>query len=201
MVGSVTRWLQMLRDGGSAARNEAAEQIWLRYCHQLLSLVRRRLSTRIRRREDEDDVLQQMYLSFCTRQARNEFQLHDRTGLWNILLTLTLRKVADTIRRQTAAKRNPSREQPRQAVDDSCAGSGEEEFPSPTEPSPMEVAAFTEELEHLLRRLDRPLFREVACLKILGYTNAEIAAKLDCTVRTVERKLSGIRERWQGHGR
>jgi DNA-binding CsgD family transcriptional regulator len=40
----------------------------------------------------------------------------------------------------------------------------------------------------------------VAVWKLEGYTNAEIAAKLDCTPRTVERKLRIIRGLWQREG-
>jgi DNA-directed RNA polymerase specialized sigma24 family protein len=31
-----------------------------------------------------------------------------------------------------------------------------------------------------------------------GYTNEEIAGRLGCTVRSVERKLHRIRTRWEG---
>jgi DNA-directed RNA polymerase specialized sigma24 family protein len=32
-----------------------------------------------------------------------------------------------------------------------------------------------------------------------GFTNEEIAVKLGCTTRTVERKLDRIRQRWAEH--
>ena len=49
----------------------------------------------------------------------------------------------------------------------------------------------------LLGRLGDDALRSVALWKLEGYTNAEIAARLDCTVRTVERKLERIRAYWE----
>ena len=39
--------------------------------------------------------------------------------------------------------------------------------------------------------------RNIATWKMEGYTNQEIAAKLDCAPSTVERKLQRIRTQWQ----
>ena len=65
------------------------------------------------------------------------------------------------------------------------------------DPSPDEAAAFAEEVELLLGRLQDDL-RRIALWKLEGHTNAEIAAlpEMKCTVRTVERKLRLIREVW-----
>jgi DNA-binding CsgD family transcriptional regulator len=48
--------------------------------------------------------------------------------------------------------------------------------------------------------LNDPDLRQIAFCKLEGYTNQEIAARLDCTVRTVERKLEGIRAYWDTAG-
>ena len=50
--------------------------------------------------------------------------------------------------------------------------------------------------EELLMKLDEPL-RRLAVMKLMGYTNGEIATSLDCTERTVERKLQLIRMTWE----
>jgi DNA-directed RNA polymerase specialized sigma24 family protein len=39
--------------------------------------------------------------------------------------------------------------------------------------------------------------RSIAISKMEGYTNAEIAQRLDCATTTVERKLQRIRAQWQ----
>ena len=53
-----------------------------------------------------------------------------------------------------------------------------------------------EALEARLLALDDPVLRLVALRKLEGSTNREIAAELDATERTVERKLERIRARW-----
>ena len=68
--GSVTRMIHLIRSGDPAERDMAARLIWLRYFRELLELARSNLDRRIRRREDEEDVVQSMYKSFCLRQQR-----------------------------------------------------------------------------------------------------------------------------------
>jgi DNA-directed RNA polymerase specialized sigma24 family protein len=55
---------------------------------------------------------------------------------------------------------------------------------------------------HLLELLDDPQLEDlklrlVALMKMQGYTNVEIAAKLGCALRSVERKLRLIRTQWE----
>jgi len=64
------------------------------------------------------------------------------------------------------------------------------------EPTPDFVAQMAEQYEGLLGSLGDDTLRQIATWKLEGYTNAEIAGKLGCVTRTVERKLEMIRERW-----
>src|SRR5271154_2375582 len=68
--GSVTRLIIDLRSSDPALREAAARLVWGRYFKELLTLARNHLSARIRCREDEEDILQSMYKSFCSRQRR-----------------------------------------------------------------------------------------------------------------------------------
>src|SRR3954471_21029033 len=90
--GSVTRMITRLRSDDPQEREEAARLIWRRYFPALLDLARGHLDSRVRRREDEEDVLQSMFASFCRRQGRGDFDLHGRDALWALLVTITLRK-------------------------------------------------------------------------------------------------------------
>ena len=67
-IGSLTTRIQHLRSPDVRQRDEAARVIWDHFEARLRSLVRRHLDNRIRRREDEQDILQSMYVSFCTGQ-------------------------------------------------------------------------------------------------------------------------------------
>ena len=53
-----------------------------------------------------------------------------------------------------------------------------------------------EEYERLVARLGDADLRRVAVWKMEGYSNKEIATKLGCVPRTVERKLGLIRTLW-----
>ena len=54
-----------------------------------------------------------------------------------------------------------------------------------------------DECRRLLGLLKDPQLRQVAELKMEGYSNEEIAARLGTNLRAVERKLAAIRKRWQ----
>src|SRR6516164_8928727 len=64
-------------------------------------------------------------------------------------------------------------------------------------PTPEEAAATADECRHLLDMLGEPELRQIALWKVEGFTNEEIAARLDCVPRTVERKVSRIRLLWK----
>jgi hypothetical protein len=193
---SITHWIEQIRANDPAVRDEAADQIWRRYSGRLLQLARNHLDQRIRRREDEDDVVQNMYASFCCRMRRGEYQLENRQDLWNLLVAMTLHKARKVALRHTRQGRAVRREDACPAGDES--DSLVKRLPAP-DPTPEEAAELAEGVELLLRALPNPILRQVALWKLEGYTSEDIAApdKLDCAERTVERKLRLIREIWE----
>jgi RNA polymerase sigma factor (sigma-70 family) len=190
---SVTRLVHLLRSHDTAVRDMAADQIWQRYFRALLNLARRNLDRRARHRADEEDVLQSMFRSFCTRQARGDFQLADRDELWRLLVTITLRKARNSAKAQRRGSRNVEREQSRQAAG-RLGSSWELEHMDAVGPSPFEAALLNEALERRLESLADSNLRQIALWRLEGYSNGEIGGKLDCTERSVERKLERIRK-------
>jgi hypothetical protein len=108
--GSVTRLIIDLRSDEPAVREVAARLVWGRYFKELLVLARCHLSARIRCREDEEDILQSMYKSFCIRQRRGDFDLANRDELWNLLVRITLRKARNAANPHIQGKRDVRRE-------------------------------------------------------------------------------------------
>jgi RNA polymerase sigma factor (sigma-70 family) len=196
--GSVTRLIQDLRSAEAAVREAAARQIWQRYFGALLALARRHLDARVRRREDEEDVLQSMYWSFCQRQQRGDFDLASRDQLWKLLVTITLSKARNAAHRHRWKCRDVRREQADAARGGDVSGTPcwALEQMDAADPTPAEAAVLNEGLERRLKALGDPLLRRIALRKLEGYTNQEIAGELDVTERTVERKLERIRARW-----
>jgi len=196
--GSVTRLIIELRSEEPAVREVAARLLWGRYFKELLVLARNHLAARIRCREDEEDVVQSMYKSFCIRQRRGDFDLANRDELWKLLVQITVRKARNAANRHSQGKRDVRRE-------DNEAADHSHEDPvlsildqiDSDGPTPAEAALLNEALELRFQMLKGPDLRQIALWKLEGYTNSEIAAQLDCTVRNVERKLERIRAYWE----
>jgi DNA-directed RNA polymerase specialized sigma24 family protein len=196
--GSVTRLIIDLRSDEPAVREVAARLVWGRYFKELLTLARNHLSARIRCREDEEDILQSMYKSFCIRQRRGDFDLANRDELWNLLVRITLRKARNTANRHLQGKRDVRREDAEAAADRTggdLPGTILDQIDSDG-PTPAEAALLNEALERRFEMLKDPALRQIALWKLEGYTNPEIAERLQCTLRTVERKLERIRAYW-----
>ncbi len=196
--GSVTRLIIDLRSDEAAVRELAARLVWGRYFQELLALARSHLSARIRGREDEEDVLQSMYKSFCLRQRRGDFDLSNRDQLWKLLVQITLRKARNIANRHLLARRDVRRDAggnsaPPDGFDDQATLLNQLDM---DEPTPAEAALLNEALEQRFQALREPELRLIAQKKLEGYTNQEIAQELKCTVRTVERKLERIRTYW-----
>ena len=65
------------------------------------------------------------------------------------------------------------------------------------EPDPRWTYEAAAECQELLDRLSDTLLRAIALWRIEGFTTEEIAAKLGCASRTVERKMQLIRRLWR----
>jgi RNA polymerase sigma factor (sigma-70 family) len=198
-TGSVTRLLAYLRSEDARLSDEAARRIWERYLPRLLTLAHRHLDRRIRVLQDEEDVVQSMGRSFFDRLRRGAFDLADRDALWALLASITLNKIRNTADHHFAAKRDVRRVRPLVSPDN-------HRFTPPhapsdpivaADPTPAEAAALNEVLERRLQDLREPELRQIAVMKLEGYTNHEIAEALRCSERSIERKLSLIRKRWE----
>src|SRR5437868_6326839 len=66
--GSVTGDVANLRASDPRVRDEAARRIWERFAPRLCALARSRLNSRIRVREDENDIVQSLFRSFFAAQ-------------------------------------------------------------------------------------------------------------------------------------
>jgi DNA-directed RNA polymerase specialized sigma24 family protein len=142
-----------------------------------------------------------MYRSFCQRQQRGDFDLAGRDELWNLLVTITLRKARNAAQRHRYGIRDVRCEQA-----DGEGGEADEasrwalEQMEAADPTPAEAAVLNEELERRLQALGDPVLRQVALRKLEGYTNKEIAQAMGKVERTVERKVERIREKWSPPG-
>jgi DNA-directed RNA polymerase specialized sigma24 family protein len=188
-AGSVTRWLDGIRTGETAA----AQRLWARYFHRLAELARGRLRALPRGAADEEDVALSAFDSFCRGAAQGRFpRLNDRDDLWQILFVLTQRKAVDLIQHEGRDKRDWRK------VEAAPAEGAPLADVAGREPDPAFAAQVAEECRRLLGVLADDGLRLLAVRKMEGYTNEEIAALLRCSLATVERRLRLIRKEWEG---
>jgi RNA polymerase sigma factor (sigma-70 family) len=193
--GSVTRWVTALKSGEMAA----AQPLWERYHRQLVSLARQKLRSAQRRAADEEDVVQSAFHSFFQGVALGRFpQLDDRDNLWRVLVVITARKALDQLAHEHTKKQGGGTIQAgsridlgRHAWDDTAI-----EQIVGAEPTPEFAAQVAEEYQRLLDLLGDESLCRVAVWKMEGLTNDEVAERLDCSRRTVARKLDTIRIIW-----
>jgi DNA-directed RNA polymerase specialized sigma24 family protein len=145
---------------------------------------------------DEEDIALSAFESFFAAATRGRIpRLDNRDDLWRILVTITRRKALDEAQHQHRLKRGgpaecgPSRDK---AVGDA----GNLDLVVCPEPTPEFVAVVADECRKLLASLADDRLRQIALLKMEGYTNEEIAGQLGCGLRSVVRKLDLIRRTW-----
>lgn len=135
--------------------------------------------------DPEGAALSAMYSFF---QAAPRFpDLHDRDNLWRLLVVLTRRKANDQVKGENTQRRGGGKYH--QATDADLAEMISEE------PTPEFAVQVEENYQHLLAKLT-PELQEIALWKMEGYTNEEIAKKLNRVLRAVERHLAKIRALW-----
>jgi DNA-directed RNA polymerase specialized sigma24 family protein len=191
-VDSVARLIDGLRGG----EDEVIRRLWDRYFARLVRLAGARLPRDRRRASDEEDVALSAFNSFCDRAARGQFpRLADRDDLWRLLSTITTRKVLETLRSQGRQKRGGGRVVGESGAGDGDGGDGLARFLG-REPTPDQAAQFADECDRLFARLDDPVLRTVALRRLEGFSSEEIAAELNVSARTVDRKLGLVRAVW-----
>jgi RNA polymerase sigma factor (sigma-70 family) len=196
---SVTGWIDRLKAGDVMA----ASWLWDRYFHDIVRLARLKLGDSPRVAADEEDVAISAFKSLCLRAARGKFrELNDRDDLWQLLVTITVRKAINQRKHQSRGKRGGGRVQ---VEADWIGGPADPdsdalEWLARPEVSPEIATMMDEELRRLFDLLADDTLRRIARLRMEGHSGAEIAAHLGCNRRTVARKLELIRARWAEWG-
>src|SRR5262245_16170685 len=96
-VELVARW----RAGDQAA----AAEVFERYTHRLVLLVRQHLQQKLHGRIDPEDVVQSVYRSFFAGVRADRYEVARGGDLWRLLVAMSLHKLNDQVKRHTSAKR------------------------------------------------------------------------------------------------
>jgi RNA polymerase sigma factor (sigma-70 family) len=205
--GSVTTWMMRLRDADPVVRDEATRLIWERYHPWLLGVVRARFDPKERGLERTEDVAWSAFKSFDARQRAGALTLHDRADLARMLRVIVARKICNAIKQQRAQRRDVRRERSADVPGDPGT-SARVSLLDLVEASPSEEelsVAMNEALEPIQLALPDPELQEIVRWLLEDFTPAEIAERLGCSKRTVERrreriqkKLEPLRRQWEG---
>ncbi len=167
---SVTSWVTRLRNGDSIA----AQDLWDRFFSRLISMTRSRIQSTSRAVTDEEDIVLSAMKSFCIGLQKGRFpELSTHESLWRLLLTITVRKIADKKSFDRRGKRDIAREI---SLDQhSLQSDGEIQAFISREPDPEFAVECAEQISVLMETLEHDDLRQVALLKMEGFTNPEIA--------------------------
>lgn len=189
---AVTKWLDRLKAGDSYA----ATQLLLQFWDRAVNAADYKLGNLPRRDADEEDVAQEAFNSFFQGILCGRFpRLDNRDDLWQVLMLLIRQKATDRKRRQAAAKRGHGK-----VRGDSALGSAEAQdndvFSAP-EPTPETIAQCDEEIARLFCLLGSDELQQIASERLSGNSVAEISNSLNMSRRSVQRKLTLIRDTWK----
>ena len=192
---SVTRFLPGVRSG----RREAVVAISERLRPRVERVVARQL--RGLRGADPEGVASSVFLYFWKAADRGDFREEDfaeSRELWAYLMRVAKHKVRDHARYAKSQKRDVRITRAEDSVWRRTAeegGHGFETVPA-AGPTPAERAASAEVLTNFLANLPDDALRDVAVLRMEGYSVEEIARMARVSPRTVKRKLRRLRDHW-----
>ena len=193
----VSQWLLHLAEGDEGT----AQEIWNNYFGQLVRLARRKLKGIPSRDYDEEDVALSAMNSFYKGMVRHKFNnLRNRDDLWKLLVTITARKAAARRRSHFAQKRGRGQVRGESIFEPQAGERGGYvgiDCILGTEPTPELAVDVAENCGRMLEQLEDETLRRIAIWTLEGYRTEEIADKLGCVRRTIERKLERIRKLWE----
>jgi DNA-directed RNA polymerase specialized sigma24 family protein len=194
LEGSVTKDLGKLKQGDHAA----ARALWERYFPSLVAMARRQFRSITGGAADEEDVALGAFARFCESAEQGRLsEVRNRNEVRRLLFALTVRMSIDELRRERRQKRGGTGLAERNDSPGAMLASDvPAELVISRVPPPDLVVQVAEECERLLASLNDDDLKAIAVWKSEGCTNAEIAGKLGVVLRTVERKLHVIRQRW-----
>jgi DNA-directed RNA polymerase specialized sigma24 family protein len=190
--GSVTHWIQDVKEGDA----EAAQRLWERYFVRLVRRARVELGTANRGVSDEEDVAVSVFDKFFRASQAGRFpNLADRDSLWRLLVRMTAQKSVDHTRRKGRQRRGGGRVRGESALGKPDALQEENAIALivGNEPTPEFCVMVAEQFQTLLSAIGDPQLQELALGKMEGYTNREMADRMACSLRTIERRLRLIR--------
>lgn len=177
-------WLRRVVDGQDGFETLAVS----RFSERLLKLASAKMSPRLARRLDAEDIVQSVFESFFRRHRDQQFEFENVNDVWRLLAAMTYRKTVQAARHHTRQQRDINREKnegPNHLLE--C------EPPNSDVPTASAVVMMQELLDEILRRLP-DTHHEMLMLRLEQYSIEEIAGRVQVSTRTVNRTLARVRQ-------
>lgn len=181
-VQLVHRW----KDGDEIA----ASEIYDRYVSRLIALAGSRISPKLVRRVEAEDVVQSVYRSFFARSGDERLRVEQSGQLWGLLAAITVNKVRAKARFHAADKRDVGSEA---SIQSSVSCFGLEPTDLAREPTADEAAELAELYRDVAESLSS-LGKQVFYLYLENESVENIAKQVRRSTRTVRRELETIRK-------
>lgn len=192
---TVSRYLKEFKQG----QIEASEQLVCKYWPRVVAAASMQLNASSLRILDGEDVAVSVFAYLFQEFEECKFsheEMSDRNDLWRHLSRLIASKSIDFLRRERAKKRGGGevvtmsalRALEKAEVSNAC-----------TSLTPIEHAIEIENRTKLLESLHNDEIREIVVLRLEGYSQSDIARRMNLSERTIRRKLKLARQTWANH--
>ncbi len=172
-----------------AGDEKAAHLLFDRYVSRLVALARSKLSDRMQRRVEPEDVVQSAYRSFFQKAGDDRYTLEKSGNLWKLLAAITVSKVRGQVEFHSAKKRAIYTEE---SIGPTDSGIRVSPIAVADDPTPGDAALVVEELQRVMEKLD-PLQRQILELALQNNDVDSISHQVHRSPRTVRRTLQQIR--------
>lgn len=190
--GSISRAIAQ----NSQLDEEAAQLIWNRFFENLCRFASKKIYKRHRRLIDPEDIASSAMFALLDGIKNERFHsVSNRDELWQMLVMIASRKAISQARHLDREKRGGVAKQEGDAalngqrlehVAEYIVQSGD----------PAKFIEIEMTCRELLAALPHDKLREIALMRLAGFSNQEISVKFACSKRTIDRKLLLIREVW-----
>ena len=140
---------------------------------------------------DPEDIAASAMLALINGLNKGNFHsVKNRDQLWQMLVMIAARKATNKAKFLDRDKRGGKR-----ACDDEAIANLGNYIDQTNDPAKFVEIEMT--CRELLTALPDDNYREIALMRLAGFNNQEIGIKLNCSARTIDRKLIAIREVWK----
>jgi len=178
------------------SEEDAARLIWDRFFERLRNFADGKIYPRHRRLFDGEDIASSALITLMDGLRDKKFPaLQNRGQLWQMLVIITTRKILNSAKFHDREKRGGGKVKGASAIERGA----EIKMLNGLFAQNSDPAAFVEfELtcQELLNALPDEGYRRITLMRLEGFSNKEIALKIGCSSRTIDRKLDAVALVW-----